>query len=235
MPALLRQLPNAVTLGNAFSGLLAVLLCSAATQAGSIGTGLHQAFLCIALGVACDTLDGPMARALKANDPLGAQLDSLCDGVSFGFATALVAALAFWSVSPLLACAAGGIWLAAALLRLARFNLHNDNTTAHYWFSGMCSPVAALWLLALLDASHGSALFPWLPLAAALLLPAMMLSRIPFADLPKHYLSRRRAPWDLAIAAVALLWLPASVVVSLFLGAFLLQTLWLHAHGEAAA
>lgn len=229
----LRHLPNLVTLGNGISGLAAVLLCSAAVQAGDLSRGLHLAFVCIALGVLCDTLDGPLARVLKANDPLGAQLDSLCDGVSFGFATAAVLALAVWSLAPLLALTLGSLWLGAALLRLARFNLTTDTSVPHQYFSGMCSPVAALFLVALLDASHGTALYPWLPLAAAVLLPLLMLSRIVFADLPKHYLARKRQPWDLLIAALALLVLPAPIVVSTFLGCFLLQTLWQHGRGTA--
>lgn len=227
----LRHLPNLITLGNGISGLAAVLLCSAALQAGDPDRGLHLAFLSIALAVLCDTLDGPLARVLRANDPIGAQLDSLCDGVSFGFATAAVLALAFWSLAPLLALLLGSLWLGAALLRLARFNLATDTTTPHFYFSGMCSPVAALFLLALLDASHGTALYPWLPLAAAVLLPLLMLSRIVFADLPKHYLARKRKPWDLVIAALALVVVPASIVVSVFLLCFLLQTLWQHARG----
>lgn len=231
----LRYLPNLVTLGNGISGLAAVLLCSAAVQAGNLERGLYLAFLCIALGVLCDTLDGPLARVLKANDPIGAQLDSLCDGVSFGFATAAVLALALWSLAPLLALLLGSLWLGAVLLRLARFNLTTDTSVPHLYFSGMCSPVAALFLVALLDASHGTVLYPWLPLAAAVLLPLLMLSRIVFADLPKHYLARKRKPWDLLIAALALLVVPASLVTSAFLGVFLLQTLWQHLRGTGRA
>ncbi len=80
--SVLRQLPNAVTLGNGFCGLAAVLLFIVGSD--SLADTLNTAFLLIALGVLCDTLDGPLARALKANDPLGAQLDSLCDAIRSG-------------------------------------------------------------------------------------------------------------------------------------------------------
>lgn len=233
--AFTRHLPNALTLGNGLSGLAALLLCAASVYQGNPAAGLHAAFLCIALGVLCDTLDGPLARLLRVNNPMGAQLDSLCDGASFGVATAGVVALAFMSVTPLLGAALAAWWLCAVLLRLARFNLDNDSTTAHQYFSGLCSPVAALLLCAVLDVSADTTWFPWLPLAVALLLPALMLSRIRFVDLPKYYLTRRRLPWELLpTAAVMLLYSPA-LGVGLYLGGFVLLTLWQQWRGAAAA
>ncbi|HEY0961105.1 MAG TPA: CDP-alcohol phosphatidyltransferase family protein [Pseudomonadales bacterium] len=232
---LLRQLPNAVTLGNGFCGLAAVLLFMQAPGVDALAGTLDAAFLLIALGVLCDTLDGPLARVLKANDPLGAQLDSLCDGATFGVATALVVAGSFWTFSPLLAGALAAWWLAAVLVRLARFNLDTDTSVPHLYFSGMCSPVAALFVVAALAASAGTPAFPWLPIALALLLPALMLSRLVFADLPKHYLARRRSPLDLAVSAIAMFFLPPASVVALFLTAFTLQTAVANARGKHAA
>lgn len=230
--SLLRQLPNALTLGNAMAGLLAVMLCVAAVQQGNLAVGLQHAFLLIALGVLCDTLDGPLARALKANNPLGAQLDSLCDGATFGVATALIIATALWTLSSWLAAVLAALWVCAVLLRLARFNLDTDTTTAHFFFSGMCSPVASLFIVAALAATVGTRLFPWLPVLLALLLPALMLSHIVFADLPKHYLARRRPPWDLVVAAIAMFFIGAAAAVCAFLGWFLLQSLWLQLRGK---
>ncbi|MES2603995.1 MAG: CDP-alcohol phosphatidyltransferase family protein [Pseudomonadota bacterium] len=230
--SLLRQLPNALTLGNAVAGVLAVMLCVDAVLQGDLAGGLQRAFALIALGVLCDTLDGPLARALKANNPLGAQLDSLCDGATFGVATALIIAIALWTLSPVLAAVLAALWASAVLLRLARFNLDTDTTTAHFFFTGMCSPVASLFVVAALAATVGTGLFPWLPLLLASLLPALMLSRIVFADLPKHYLARRRAPWDLLVAAMALFFIDTAAAVFAFLLWFLLQSLWLHLRGK---
>ena len=231
--ALLRQLPNAVTLGNGFCGLAAVLLFIDGSN--TVAETLNAAFLLIALGVLCDTLDGPLARALKANDPLGAQLDSLCDGATFGVATALIVASSFWNFSPLLAGALAAWWLAAVLVRLARFNLDTDTSVPHMYFSGMCSPVAALFVTAALAACVNTPAFPWVPLALALVLPALMLSRLVFADLPKHYLARRRSPLDLAVAAAAMFIVPPAAAVMLFLGWFSLQTLVANARGAHAS
>lgn len=234
-PAWLRQLPNALTLGNALAGLAGMLLCARALQANEPGQAFQLAFLCIGIGVLCDTLDGPLARWLRANAPLGAQLDSLSDGASFGVATAAVIAMAFAALSVWLGAALGAFWLCAVLLRLARFNLDNDSSTAHMYFSGLCSPVAALFICALLAASHGTPAFPWLPLLAALLLPVLMLGRITFADLPKHYLARRRAPWDLLATLVLMLALSPAIGISVYLGVFVLQTLWQHARRNDAS
>ncbi|MGV3590802.1 MAG: CDP-alcohol phosphatidyltransferase family protein [Gammaproteobacteria bacterium] len=232
--SLLRQLPNAVTLGNGFCGLAAVLLFMRTPGAAALAQTLDTAFLLIALSVLCDTLDGPLARVLKANDPLGAQLDSLCDGATFGAATALIVAGAFWNVSPLLAGVLAAWWLAAVLLRLARFNLDTDTSVPHLYFSGMCSPVAALFVTAALAASAGTPAFPWLPLALALILPALMLSRVVFADLPKHYLARRRSPLHLVAAAASMLVLPPAAAVTLYLAWFSLQTLVANLRGAHA-
>lgn len=233
-PAILRQLPNLITLGNGVCGLAAVLLFVRATGADPLASGVHAAFLLIALGVLCDTVDGPLARLLKANDPLGAQLDSLCDGATFGVATALVIGGSFWHLSPPLAFALAAWWLAAVLVRLARFNLATDTSTPHFYFSGMSSPVAALFIAAALDASVGSAMFPWVPLGLALMLPALMLSRLVFADLPKHYLARRRSPLDLALAALAMFLMAPAAAVALFLAVFTLQSLFANARGRPA-
>lgn len=232
--SLLRQLPNAVTLGNGFCGLAAVLLFMRTPGTAALADTLNTAFLLIALGVVCDTLDGPLARVLKANDPLGAQLDSLCDGATFGAATALIVAGGFWNASPLLAGVLAAWWLAAVLLRLARFNLDTDTSVPHLYFSGMCSPVAALFVTAALAASAGTPAFPWLPLALAVILPGLMLSRVVFADLPKHYLAPRRSPLDLVAAAAAMVVLPPAAAVTLYLAWFSLQTLVANLRGAHA-
>src|SRR5690606_10735128 len=87
------------------------------------------------------------------------------------------------------------------------------------------SPVAALYVLALLLCMQRWAIL--LPVAVGLCvaLLLLMLSRLRFADLPKHYLGGRRAPWDLIVAGLALLLLDAAAVVALYFTFFLLQSL----------
>ena len=233
--SLLRQLPNALTIGNGLAGVGAVLLFFNALATNQFITGTQLAFALIALGVLCDTVDGPLARWLQVNNAMGAQLDSLCDGATFGVATALVLGASLWSWSPVLAFLLASWWLTAVLLRLARFNVETDTATAHLYFSGLCSPVAALFITAVLAASAGSVAFPWVPLACALLLPALMLSRLVFADLPKHYLAKRRSPLELVITALAMLVVSPAIAVSGFLSYFVLQSLLANLRGKAHA
>jgi len=70
------NLANAFTLGNLFSGSIGVI--------NLVDGNYKVAAICIIISLVLDFLDGFVARALKANSNLGAQLDSLADMVSFG-------------------------------------------------------------------------------------------------------------------------------------------------------
>ena len=73
-----------------------------------------------------DTLDGFVARLTKTSSAFGVQLDSLADVVSFGLAPAILAFT--WGLWPLkrLGWAAGFIYVTAAAMRLARFNIQTS-------------------------------------------------------------------------------------------------------------
>ena len=93
-----------------------------------------------------DGLDGYVARLARTSSDFGAQLDSLCDVVSFGVAPGfllvklcpqftLVHNQAVWVIAAAFAvCAA---------LRLARFNVETSDDDDHLYFSGLPSPAAA--------------------------------------------------------------------------------------------
>jgi CDP-diacylglycerol--serine O-phosphatidyltransferase len=109
-----RMLPNIITICALSTGLTAIRFAMDGRWGVSISLILVAAVL--------DTMDGAMARLLKATSAFGAQLDSLADFVSFGVAPALI--LYFWALSD-----AGTIgWISSLLLcvacalRLARFN-----------------------------------------------------------------------------------------------------------------
>src|SRR6187549_418587 len=103
----MKQLPNFFTLLNLLFGGIAIvyvlqpgliplyttngqLLVPDTTDLGtqflSIPEQIFMASLFIGLAAVVDFLDGFVARWLKASSPLGAQLDSLSDVVSFGVA-----------------------------------------------------------------------------------------------------------------------------------------------------
>lgn len=109
----------------------------------------HNLMLCgalILLAMLFDAVDGQVARITKGTSEFGAQLDSLCDLVSFGIAPAILLVKmcpqftnlhseAIWSVAALFAC--------CAAMRLARFNVETDVDDDHTAFAGLPTPAAA--------------------------------------------------------------------------------------------
>ncbi len=142
-----RHLPNLITLCNLFFGCLAVL---------SVLSGQYSAAVyCLLVSFFCDYADGMLARALGVSSPLGKQLDSLADVVSFGVVpgmflyavlhrhfcghTGLSVELDFFSAcgKSLLAFALP----ACAALRLGKFNLDTRQTT---YFLGLSTPATTI-------------------------------------------------------------------------------------------
>src|SRR5687768_10117049 len=123
------------TVGNLFCGYGCVVY---ATQ-GDFDT----AAVLIGIAMVLDTLDGFVARLTKSSTAFGVQLDSLADVVSFGLAPAILAFT--WGLWPLkrLGWAAGFIYLTAAAMRLARFNIQTTTAADKRHFVGMPSPAAA--------------------------------------------------------------------------------------------
>jgi len=115
------------------------------TQFGNIE---FAAWLIVWCGL-LDTLDGMVARLLKATSSFGAEFDSMSDLISFGVAPSMLVLNAgielggvevgsgqFW----VLAVSCGAFALAGAM-RLARFNLANDKPSTG-WFTGVPITVA---------------------------------------------------------------------------------------------
>ncbi len=111
-----KYLPNFCTLLNLTSGGLGVML--------ALKGHLIQAALCIWAGAFFDFFDGWLARLLKAYSPLGQQLDSLADLVTFGWLPASIVyeLISEQTTSPYLPYVALLIPNFSAL-RLARFNI----------------------------------------------------------------------------------------------------------------
>jgi CDP-diacylglycerol--serine O-phosphatidyltransferase len=150
-------LPNLLTLGNAFCGLLAIskgidaLALSAENSALFYGK-LETACWLIFLGMVFDALDGKVARMTGGASDFGAELDSFSDALTFGVAPALLAKVLLEHESPIagfpghprLHFLAAAAFALMAILRLARFNLETDTSEkAHRQFKGLPSPAAA--------------------------------------------------------------------------------------------
>ena len=125
--------------------------------------------LLIILAATADGLDGFLARRFGSG-PLGMNLDSLADLISFGVAPAVLASMAFgfhWQ-----SMAIGAIYLACGMLRLARFNVIPKSDRQ---FEGLPIPPCGI-------ATSASVLLGWqeLTLALMIILSALMISSIPY-------------------------------------------------------
>src|SRR3954471_7963452 len=88
---------------------------------------LSAAIGAIAIAAVLDSLDGRIARLLDATSKMGAELDSLSDGISFGVAPALV--IYVWQTgADRIGWVASLIFAVCMILRLARFNTLLDDT-----------------------------------------------------------------------------------------------------------
>ncbi len=127
-----RIIPDAITCCNLLCGSIAVYL---ATQGA-----FNWAFVFILGGAFFDFFDGMSARLLKAPSPIGVQLDSLADDITFGLAPSM---MLFCYLLPVLGWWAGLALLMAAFsaLRLAKFNVDERQ---HDSFIGLATPANAI-------------------------------------------------------------------------------------------
>ena len=140
-------LPTLLTLGNAVSGFGAITYAAklGPEEVSAAEPFLLTAAFCIFLGMLFDALDGRAARWANQSSEFGAQLDSLCDAITFGVAPAfLMRQFSAESVfHPRILWMIGALYAVCAILRLARFNVETDEEDSHDHFSGLPSPAAA--------------------------------------------------------------------------------------------
>jgi len=127
-------LPNLMTVANLFCGFISLIF--------SIKGEFKYAAIAVVIAAVFDQLDGRLARLTHATSKFGAELDSLCDLVSFGLAPAMLMYL--WALIPygrvgMMICF---LFLACGALRLARFNVQVDVVEKNY-FQGLPIPMAA--------------------------------------------------------------------------------------------
>jgi CDP-diacylglycerol--serine O-phosphatidyltransferase len=199
--------PTLLTLGNLICGFFAIVVAArvekpvqmtlSANMIADAGAVMLSGGL-IFLAMIFDGLDGYVARLARTTSDFGAQLDSLCDVVSFGVAPGFLLVKmcpqftlghnqTVWIIAAAFA--------ACAALRLARFNVETTDDDEHLYFSGLPSPAAAgsiagfpIVFFTLIDPEVGvperaaeicGALQTVLPFFA-ILLALLMVSRIPY-------------------------------------------------------
>jgi CDP-diacylglycerol--serine O-phosphatidyltransferase len=128
-------LPSIITVGNMFCGYACIVF--------AMRNDLVTAAPFIGFAVVLDMLDGRIARMTHTTSAFGLELDSLADIISFGVAPVVLAFA--WGLSDLgrIGWAAGFVYLTAAAMRLARFNIQSTTVADKRYFVGMPSPPAA--------------------------------------------------------------------------------------------
>ena len=223
-------LPTMLTLGNAACGFGAITFAAKVGptvlgEPSTVTTGyeLFIAALLIFLAMIFDALDGSAARWTRQSSDFGAQLDSLCDALSFGAAPAflmlqVVLKYKLETVDPLINYPPRLLWVIAvlfmmcALLRLARFNVETDEDDSHDFFSGLPSPAAAAVVASFPIAISGvtdppnflrgevTEIAGWLIPAVKLILPwvtlaaaCLMVSRVRYPHVFNQFVRGRRS------------------------------------------
>ena len=216
----LRILPSATTVLAICAGLTSIKY--------ALDGRPHVALALIGAAAVLDGIDGGIARALHAQSPMGAEIDSLADAVNFGVAPALVVYVTLLSSSPI-------EWIFVLLyavcivLRLARFNaLLDDDTRPAYtrqYFVGMPAPCGAVGVIgplaAMLQFGHGWWTSPVFVCAWLAANSALLVSRVPTLALKSVSVPPNAAPILLmlvAVAAAGLLMYPYILVLLIIAG-----------------
>src|SRR5207247_3276145 len=190
-------LPSLLTMGNMFCGYACVVY--------ALRGAYETAAPFIGIAVVLDMLDGRIARLTGTTSAFGLEFDSLADIISFGMAPALLSFA--WGLSSLgrLGWAAGFLFVAAAAMRLARFNVQSAGGGDKRYFVGMPSPAAAAIPAATVFASPVGLYDypPALPALARVLGPAvLMVSTIRFRSF-KTLDSQKRRPYTVLLFIAA--------------------------------
>src|SRR5262245_46320451 len=193
-------LPSLFTLANMFCGYA----CIVYAMRGEFETAAPF----IGFAIVLDMLDGRIARLTGTESAFGVEFDSLADVISFGVAPAILSFA--WGLTPLgrVGWAAGFLFVSAAALRLARFNIQSAAGGDKRYFVGMPSPAASAvpaatvyaYPAGLLDAQHALLALPMVIVPALL-----MVSTIRFRSFKTIDLQVRRPYSVLFLIAASLM------------------------------
>ena len=164
---IINYIPNTLTLLNGFSGCLALV---SAIEGNALRT-----LIWVLVGVFFDSIDGMVARAIKATSEIGKQLDSLCDVISFGLVPGFIMYKYLYEYLPyefVPFSLLGFLITIAAIYRLARFNI---TPSSQLDFEGLPTPAFALFVV-------GIPFIPWtldytIIIALVALLTLLMVSK----------------------------------------------------------
>ena len=186
-----RHIPNMVTCCNLFSGCIAAVM--------AFQSNYEAAILFIILGAVFDFFDGMLARLLNVSGPLGKELDSLADDITFGFAPSAIVFSLFKEVQypefmsgiteyfPYTAF----IIAAFSALRLGRFNIDPRQSSS---FIGLPTPANALFWGSLVVGAHSFLVSDSFN-AIYLFILVILMSYLLVAELPMFSLKFKNLSW----------------------------------------
>jgi len=186
-----RHIPNFVTACNLFSGCIAAVMAFQANY--------EAAILFIILGATFDFFDGMLARLFHVSGPLGKELDSLADDITFGFAPSVIVFSLFKEVQypAFMQCIAdifpytAFIIAVFSALRLGKFNIDPRQSSS---FIGLPTPANALFWGSLVVGGH-SFLVSDAFNALYLFILVLLMSYLLVAELPMFSLKFKNLSW----------------------------------------
>jgi len=231
-------LPSLITILNGVCGFIAIIFASEGANLG-IGqlSGFAMAGYMILLAMIADMLDGRLARMSQSTSSFGGQLDSLCDIISFGVAPAFLmlkvlehklesAGFAGENLLERFVWLAAAAYISCAAIRLARFNVENEeDESAHMSFTGLPTPAAAGVIVSLVvfhqEEMPGMDVIIYVLPVLALGVAALMVSRIRYPHILNQYI-RGKKPFAHFIRVLLLLgliiWKRQAALVIIFCG-----------------
>ena len=181
-----KHIPNTITCCNLISGCIATLYAFEAN--------FDMALLFIIIGAVFDFFDGMSARLLGVSSPIGKELDSLADDITFGFAPSAIV------FSYLCTFHTHLVWMpylafvmaAFSALRLAKFNLDERQALG---FIGLPTPANALFWGSLVCGLVESGAFVAANLWWAILLTVFYASYLLISEIPMFALKFKHWGW----------------------------------------
>ncbi len=182
-----KHIPNFITCLNLLSGCIAIVF--------AFKGALQTSALFILLSALFDFMDGMMARLLKAYSPLGKELDSLADVISFGLVPGVIVyqILLQSGLNESLAFTAFIIPVFSAL-RLAKFNIDERQSDR---FIGLPTPANALFFGSIPFILEGETYISrLLANPVILIILTVIMSILLIAELPLFSLKIKRLSWS---------------------------------------
>ncbi len=219
-----KHIPNAITSLNVLSGCIAVIF--------ALQGDYYAVAICIALSAIFDFCDGFAARLLQAYSPMGKELDSLADLISFGLAPALLVLSSLQNVLPVEYKWVAYISLILpvfAALRLAKFNIDERQSTS---FIGLPVPANALWWIGV---SHifthpetVSCIELWGVVISIPVFAVLMISELPMFSLKfsNYRLSENVMRYTLIVVSIVCLVWQGVAGFALIIGIYILMSIY---------